>query len=121
MHMCMQVGQSVFALGRTYGAGPAFSAGVVSALNRGVPSPMGTTITGSIQVRGCVPCSQAGAAYRAMLLYACVLCSAVQHRFQHRLAQSGAATLDTRHMQKPSRTGLYPLFSRELYTLAIHL
>ena len=46
---CMQVGQFVFAIGNTYGLTKTLSAGIVSGLNRSIPSPVGTRIYGVIQ------------------------------------------------------------------------
>lgn len=47
----LKVGQSVFSIGSPYGFSKSFTAGVVSGLNRGVPSPAGTIVTGTIQVK----------------------------------------------------------------------
>ena len=46
----LRVGQSVFSIGSPYGFSKTFTAGVVSGLNRGVPSPAGTIVTGAVQV-----------------------------------------------------------------------
>ncbi len=46
----LKVGQSVFSIGSPYGFSKTFTAGVVSGLNRGVPSPVGTIVTGAVQV-----------------------------------------------------------------------
>ncbi len=46
-----KIGQTVFALGAPYGLSSSMSAGVVSGLNRSIPSPVGTRIYGAIQVR----------------------------------------------------------------------
>ena len=46
-----QVGQSVFACGFPYGLPASLASGVVSGLERSIPSPVGTRIYGAIQVR----------------------------------------------------------------------
>ena len=46
----LKVGQSVYSIGSPYGLSKTFTAGVVSGLNRGVPSPAGTIVTGAVQV-----------------------------------------------------------------------
>ena len=48
--MDLRVGQSVFAIGFPLGYSKTLTAGVVSGLNRGIPSPGGTITTGAIQV-----------------------------------------------------------------------
>ena len=50
----LKVGQSVYALGNPQGLSRTLTAGVVSGLNRAVPSPVNTLTYGAIQV--CVPC-----------------------------------------------------------------
>lgn len=47
----LKVGQSLFALGNPYGLTQTLSAGLVSGLNRSIPSPVGTRIYGVIQVK----------------------------------------------------------------------
>jgi len=46
----LKVGQSVFALGNSQGLSRTLTAGVVSGLNRAVPSPVNTLTYGAIQV-----------------------------------------------------------------------
>lgn len=47
---CVQVGQSVYAIGNPSGLTKTLTAGVVSGLNRAIPAPTGTRIYGAIQV-----------------------------------------------------------------------
>ena len=46
----LKVGQSVFAIGNPFGLSRTLTAGVVSGLNRGIPTPGGAIATGAIQV-----------------------------------------------------------------------
>lgn len=46
----LKVGQAVFALGNSQGLSRTLTAGVVSGLNRAVPSPVNTLTYGAIQV-----------------------------------------------------------------------
>lgn len=45
----LKVGQSAYSIGSPYGLSKTFTAGVVSGLNRGIPTPAGTIATGAIQ------------------------------------------------------------------------
>jgi hypothetical protein len=47
----LRVGQSVFAIGNPRGLSRTLTAGVVSGLNRAIPSPVNTLTYGAIQVR----------------------------------------------------------------------
>ena len=49
----LRVGQSVFAIGTPLGFSRTLTAGVVSGLDRSIPSPAGTITRGAIQVRSC--------------------------------------------------------------------
>lgn len=46
----LRTGQSVYAIGNPYGLSRTLTAGVVSGLNRAIPSPVGTKTYGAIQV-----------------------------------------------------------------------
>ena len=46
----LRVGQSVYAIGNADGVSRTLSAGVVSGLRRGIPSPTGGIMSGAIQV-----------------------------------------------------------------------
>ena len=50
----LKVGQSVFAIGTPLGFSRTLTAGVVSGLDRSIPSPAGTITRGAIQVLCCV-------------------------------------------------------------------
>ena len=52
--VCSKVGQSVYACGFPYGLPASLASGVVSGLNRSIPSPVGTRIYGTIQVGVCM-------------------------------------------------------------------
>jgi len=56
----IRVGQSVFAIGSPYGLSKTLSAGVVSGLNRAIPSPVGTRIYGAIQTDAQVNAGNSG-------------------------------------------------------------
>ena len=47
----LRTGQSVYAIGNPLGFSKTLTAGVVSGLNRAIPSPVGTKTYGAIQVR----------------------------------------------------------------------
>ena len=49
----LKVGQSVFAIGTPLGFSRTLTAGVVSGLDRSIPSPAGTITRGAIQVSCC--------------------------------------------------------------------
>lgn len=53
----LKIGQSLFAIGNPYGLSGTLSAGLVSGLNRAIPSPVGGRIYGVIQVRCACQCS----------------------------------------------------------------
>lgn len=52
----LRTGQSVYAIGNPYGLSRTLTAGVVSGLNRAIPSPVGTKTYGAIQVMVLVSC-----------------------------------------------------------------
>lgn len=52
----LRTGQSVYAIGNPYGLSRTLTAGVVSGLNRAIPSPVGTKTYGAIQVMRLVSC-----------------------------------------------------------------
>lgn len=56
----LRVGQSVFAIGSPFGYGKSLSAGVVSGLNRAIPSPVGTMIRGAIQTDAAISSGNSG-------------------------------------------------------------
>jgi 2-alkenal reductase len=55
-----QVGQFVFAIGNTFGLTKTLSAGIVSGLNRTIPSPVGTRIYGAVQTDASINAGNSG-------------------------------------------------------------
>ena len=56
----LRVGQSVFAIGNTFGLTKTLSAGIVSGLNRSIPSPVGTRIYGAVQTDASISAGNSG-------------------------------------------------------------
>ncbi|MEW5303619.1 MAG: hypothetical protein WDW38_008987 [Sanguina aurantia] len=56
----LKVGQSVFAIGNTYGLSKTMTSGVVSGLGRTIPSTVGTRITGVIQTDASISAGNSG-------------------------------------------------------------
>lgn len=56
----LKVGQDVFAIGNAYGLTKTLSAGIVSGLQRSIPSPVGTRIYGAIQTDASINAGNSG-------------------------------------------------------------
>jgi hypothetical protein len=56
----LRVGQSCYAIGNPFGLGATLTAGLVSGLNRTIPSPAGRPITGAIQTDAAINAGNSG-------------------------------------------------------------
>lgn len=56
----LRVGQSAYSIGSPYGLSKTFTSGVISGLNRGIPTPAGTIATGAIQTDASINSGNSG-------------------------------------------------------------